>query len=177
MRDLSDTSQSKFEIQKSPLRDAYRLLGARSPVQLSNLYVAEDQRMMATGGWDYNNSALIVNKVKTILEATDQNTLTPDEKDWREEILWFWYQHAINCAIWTHRDKAAAQEFSERALRHQSDDHPNKITKLLYYLTRDKVQEAEQWAGTIGEEVEKTTAAKLLDDYKAGLFFATNTST
>ena len=164
------------EISSSPLRGAYTLLSAQTPLELSNLYTAEDQKLMAAGTWDYNNPDLVVNKVKTTLEAVDQSILSEDEKEWRQEILWFWYHHAISCAIWRYKDRNAAQQYAEQALEHQPEGHPNQITKLLYFLTKNDVQEAEKWIKTIGEEPEKTTAAQLLENYRAGLFFADNLS-
>ena len=159
------------EVTSDSLKAAYTLLGTQSPLELSNLYSAEDQKLMSAGEWDYNNPNLVVNKVKTILEAVNPNNLSEDENEWRQEILWFWYHHAISCAIWRYNDRVAAQLYSEQALQHQPEHHPNKITRLLYYLTRDEVQEAEQWATTIAEEPEKTTSGQLLEDYKAGHFF------
>ncbi len=161
----------KFAIENSPLREAYRLLNARTPLELSNLYTAEDQKLMASREWDYKNPELAVNKIKEILETTDANNLSPDEQDWRREILWFWYHHAISCASWRYKDKSAAQSYTTKALEYQSENHPNKITQLFDFLVNDKVGEAERWAGAIEEEPEKTTAAELLDEYKKGDFF------
>jgi len=160
-----------LEVTNGPLRDAYSLLGARSPLELSNLYTVEDQKLMTTGTWDYNNPDLVVNKVKTILEAVDSSTLTENEKEWRQEILWFWYHHAISCAVGRYKDIGAAQRYAAQALEYQPEGHPNQITKLLYFLVRDEAEEAEKWAGSIQEEPEKTTAAELLEHYRAGLFF------
>lgn len=161
----------KLAIENSPLREAYRLLNARTPLELSNLYTAEDQKLMALHEWDYKNPELVVNKIKEILEATDANNLSPDEQDWRREILWFWYHHAISCAIWRYKDKNTAQSYTTMALKYQSENHPNKITKLFDFLVNDKLGEAEHWAGAIEEDPEKTTAAELLDEYKKGDFF------
>jgi|GEM_PF-953493 len=164
-------AESKFDREKSPIRTAYHLLDARSPLELSNLYTAEDQKLMASHEWDYRNSELIVNKVKEILETTDPNMLKPNEQECRREILWFWYHHAISCAIWRYKDKSAAQSYASKALEYQSENHPNKITQLFDFLVNDKFDEAERWASSISEEPEKTTGAGLVDAYKKGNFF------
>lgn len=161
----------EFNFEKSPLKDAYVLLGARTPVELSNLYADEDQKLMHARAWDYNNSELVVNKVKRILESVDSETLTEDEQEWRLEILWFWNHHAISCALWRYKDKGAAQEYAAKALEYQPLGHPNQITKLLDFLVNDRVEDAQKWAETISEEPEKSTARSLLEDYKEGRFF------
>ncbi len=172
MEDYSPHKNTKeFDVNKSPIKEAYVLLGAKTPLELSNLYSYADQRLMKERGWDYNNPQLIVNKIKTILEVADPSTLTEDENEWRDEILWFWYHHAISCAIWRHKDKNVAQIYSARALEFQSEDHPNKITKLFYFLTRDQLDEAEKWAETITEEPEKGTSRDLIAQYRRGEFY------
>ena len=72
--------------------------------------------------------------MKDILESLDPVGLTTDEKEWRQEILWYWYHHAISCAIAGYQDKAAAQMYAAKALEFQSEGHPNQITRLLYSL-------------------------------------------
>lgn len=163
--------KESFDIEKSALKEAYILLDAKSPMELSNLYSEEDQKLMGTQTWDYGNSELVTNKIKEILERTDISALSEEEKEWRNEILWFWYHHAISCAIWRYKDQHAAQEYSARALELQSDEHPNQITRLLYFLTRDQLNEAETWATEIREEPEKSTAADVIDWYKKGEFY------
>ncbi len=157
------------ETPKSSLKDAYALLGANTPLELNNLYTEEDQKLMNEKAWDYNNPDLVINKVKKILEDVDATTLSEDEKVWRNEILWFWNHHAISCAIWRYNDLDAAQKFSAQALQLQPEDHPNQITKLLYFLTHHQLDLAEKWLLTINEE-EKETAEYLISTYKEGKF-------
>lgn len=164
-------NKEKFDTQQSPAREAYILLGATTPLELSNLYSAQDQILMRSHSWDYGDRDLIVNKVKDILEPIDPQTLTEDEREWRQEILWFWYHHAISCAIWRYKDKEAAQKYAAMALEYQPQDHPNKITRLLSLLVNDKLEEAEKWAEEIQEEPEKSTAASLVEEYKNDGFF------
>jgi hypothetical protein len=161
----------KFDIEKSPAKEAYVLLSAKTPLELSNLYSDEDQKLMNSGAWDYGNPELLVNKVKEILESIDPQTLTDDEIDWRQEILWFWYHHAISCAIWRYRDRETAKNYVAKALDYQPAEHPNQITRLFDFLVNDKVAEAEQWAESIKEEPEKSTASLLVEEYKEGKFF------
>ena len=160
-----------FEKEKSPAKEAYVLLGAKTPLELSNLYSAEDQKLMHAGSWNYKDEESVVNKVKKILESIDPSTLIPDEREWRQEILWFWYHHAISCAVWRYKDKIAAQMYAAKALEYQSAEHPNKITRLLDLLVNDKLEDAEKWSSEIGEEPERSTADSLVQGYKRGNFF------
>jgi hypothetical protein len=162
----------KLDIEKSPIREAYELLGARTPLELSNLYSERDQELMKSYEWDYNNPELITNKIKNILETIDPESLTEDEKEWRQEIIWFWYHHAISCASRRYNDKEAAQRYAVKALEMQPEDHPNKITRLLFYLVHDRVEEAEEWIAALApDDEEKDTAESLLHDYKEIGFF------
>lgn len=163
--------KESFDIEKSPLKEAYLMLGAKSPLELSNLYSEEDQKLMDTHAWDYDNPELITNKIKVLLEQADISALNEEEREWRNEILWFWYHHAISCAIWRYKDQKAAQEYSEHALEFQSTEHPNKITRLFYFLTHDQLDRAENWVAGIHEEPEKSTAADVVGWYKKGKFY------
>ena len=80
---------NSFNIEKSPIKEVYLLLNAHTPLELNNNYSAEDQKLMRSGSWDYNNSALVVNKVKDILEVVNPQELTEEEREWVQEILWF----------------------------------------------------------------------------------------
>ncbi|HEY4490187.1 MAG TPA: hypothetical protein VJC12_02945 [Candidatus Paceibacterota bacterium] len=165
------TGNEVFEIERSPLRAAYVLLAAKTPLGLSHRYSEEDQKLMKDGSWDYNNPNLVVNKVKEILEAVDSATLTEEEKEYWQEILWFWHHHAISCATWRYKDKEKAQFHAAKALEYQSENHPNTITKLLYLLINDKLEEAEEWASQIPIDLEKETADALVKEYKEKGFF------
>ncbi|MFQ5752961.1 MAG: hypothetical protein ACE5HI_13290 [bacterium] len=155
-----------FDINRSAIKEAYILLGAKTPGELSRLYTTEDQKIAKSAGWDYNNPDLVTNKVRNILESADESSLTEGEKGRRKEILWFWYHHAISCAIWRYQNKEAAQLYSQKALEYQEGDHPNHITRLLYFLVRDKLKEAKNLAQTIEEDPEKTTAQDLIKEYE-----------
>ncbi|MCK4918398.1 MAG: hypothetical protein KAS02_01270, partial [Candidatus Pacebacteria bacterium] len=89
-----------------------------------------------------------------------------DEVFWIRNILWSWYHHAISCAIWRYHNKKKAQEYSKKALEYQFGNHPNKITKLFYLLTHNKLREAEIWSDGIITEPEKTTAKYLVKEFK-----------
>ncbi len=162
---------NEFDPMRSSLRDAYRLVGAKTPLELHERSTTEDQKLMAQRAWDYNNQELLNNKIKVILEVADVSNLTDDEKEWRDEMLWLWNHHAIICAIWRYKDQRAAQEYSARALEYQAPGHPNKITRLFYLLTRDLLEDAEAWSKEITDEPEKGTAAYLLDNYRNGGFY------
>lgn len=155
-----------FDREKSPMNEAYVLLEAQTPLELSNLYDEQDQKLMKAGQWDYENLELITNRIKTILESCSVQGLTEEEQSWRQEILWFWYHHAISSAMWTHKDREKAKYFASKALEYQTEDHPNKITRLLYLLANGQVEEAKKFAEEITEEPEKTTATGVINDYQ-----------
>lgn len=154
-----------FNPENSPAREAYRLLNASTPLELSNRYTEEDQKLMRAGTWDYNNSLLIVNVIKNILETLNPQELTEEEGEWRQEILWFWYHHAISCAVWRYKDILTAQKYVAKAIQLQPADHPNKITKLLDLLVNNKLEEAHKWADSITEEPEKSTALAVIEEW------------
>ncbi len=158
-------------VEKSPMKEAYKLLGAQTPFELFDLYDKEDQRLMKAGLWDYDNPNLIVNKIKNIIESIDINELTEEENEWRQEILWFWYHHAISCAIWRYKDKDKAKIYSAKAFQYHLNDNQNQITKLLDFLVNGQVKEAEEWAEKIQDEVEQKTASDLIKEYKEKGFF------
>jgi hypothetical protein len=153
---------------------------------LSNKYGAEDQKLMRAETWDYDNPDLLVNKVKETIEEVGLEHLEGEEAKWCREIVWFWYHHAISCAIARYRDREAAKAFAAKALDLQPADHPNRITKLLYLLINDNLEEAERYVAEIPEayaedeiildaegneiqsreNIEKETAQEVLDDYK-----------
>ena len=159
-------AEEKFETEKSPLREAYEMLGAHTPLELSNLYSERDQELMESRLWDYENPELITNKIKNVLEQIDPASLTEDEKEWRQEIVWFWYHHAISCAIWRYKDKEMAQRYATKALEIQPQGHPNKITRLLFYLAHDRLEDANAWVATLdSDDEELDTAESLIRDY------------
>ena len=151
------------------LSDAYALVGVESAQGLHKAYCIEDQILMKSGTWDYKNPFLLTNRVKEILLALDPNSLDEHEREWRQEILWYWHHHAISSALWIHKCRSEALSFATEALKYQDSDHPNKLTRLLYLLIQDKLAEAETWADEIVDE--KIEAAELLQEYKAGKFF------
>ena len=154
-----------FNFEKSPAKEAYLLLSAHTPLELSNKYSEEDQKLMLSGSWDYNNPVLVVNRIKDILEGINPQELTEEEREWMQEILWFWYHHAISCAIWKYKDKEKAKVYARKALELQPENHPNKITKLLSLLLEDKLEEARKWVEAIIEEPEKSTALSLIGEW------------
>ena len=150
---------------ESNLQQVYDILRASTPLEMSQLYTKEDQKLMKAKKWDYDNPSLVVNIVKNLLEKIDPTTLTKDEAKWRQEVLWFWYHHAISCAI-SKNDKMAAQRYADKAVVLQKSNHPNKITLLLYNLVHDELEHAELHARTITKEPEKSTARDILVMYK-----------
>ena len=172
-----ETQKNFFE--NSPIKDVYVLLqidnetDKSNPMYLSEKYSEEDQKLMKSESWDYNNSNLIINKVKSILEKVNVESLSEQEKEWHNEIFWFWYHHAISCAIGRYKDIEKAKYYAAEAMNYQSKSeggHPNQITKLLYLLVNDKLEEAEQFdkIAKYGDEDEKQSGKELIENYKNG---------
>lgn len=161
-----ETLQMLDKIEKSPLRDAYLLLNARSASDLLKKFTDEDQTLMKTNSWDYADSELFVNKIKSILENAKNEGLSSKEKEFKYEILWLWYHHAISCAIHK-KDIEKAKCYAQEALKYKSynSKNTNKITELLYLLLNDKIKEAEVFANSI-DGYEKETARDLIKSYK-----------
>lgn len=155
------------------MKKAYLLLNAHSPGELSEKYTEEDQKLMRTEKWDYKDSTLVTNKIRNILERLDLNKLSKEEKFWRLNILWFWYHHAMSCALWRYHDRKLAQEYSKKAMKYQTKNHPNKITRIFYFLVHDQLRKAELWNKTITKEPEQSTAQHLIEEYKINGFFKT----
>ncbi len=167
-----DSKIKKFNKDQSVLKDVYIAFSVNDPGELQDLYMSEDQKLMKAKKWDYNNPNLIPNKIKNMIEGIGiSNIIDKKEKQWIQNILWMWHHHAISCALWRYGDKKATMKYSEIALKLQPDDHPNKITQLLYFLIRDEIENAEKWAKSITEEPEKTTAQYNIELYKKGDFF------
>ncbi len=162
-----ENQPTQFNIESSSMKEAYRLLEASTPLELSQKYTKAEQPIFISQEWNYENPDQIQNKVKEILEVVDPVVLTEEEQFWRQEILWFWYHHAVSCAIWK-KDKEKAIEYSDKALELQGDNHPNKITKILSLLVNDKVREAEEFVKTV--ETDREEALELIEDYKEGRF-------
>ena len=131
------------EILSSPIFEAYKLLGAHTPLELNRKYTIEDQKLFLSHTWDYEDPNQIINKIKNILESSPQNESSQEENDWRQETLWFWYHHAISVALWK-KDISKAREFSKKALELLPKDNSNKITKLLDLLVNGRVDEAKK---------------------------------
>jgi hypothetical protein len=164
--------KQKFDRNKSVLCDLYISYSANDPGELIEVYTKADQELMRSSHWDYNDASQATNIIKSAIEKVGLDAI-PDrkEKEWLQDILWFWYHHATSCALDRYGDKSKAQEFSKKAFELHLPTNPNKITKLLYLLTHDELDEAKKWAETIDSEPEKSTAQKDLEAYNQGVFF------
>ena len=157
----------------NPLEEAYALLGASSSNELAREFIKEDQRLLRIHTWDYEDEKLVLNKIKEIVECVVEDGLATDDESIEElkDILWFWYHHATGLAIWDHKDKVRALEFSDKALKYQTADNPNQITRLLYLLVRDEEAEATVWLRAIIDDPDKTAARQIMKEYQTGNFF------
>lgn len=155
------------------IREVFDLLKVSSFRELSRVYGEKDQELMKTRTWNDKSPELITSQVKNILEQINPAGLSEEDRIWWYEIMWFWYHHAISCAIWKRKDKQLAQFYADKAIELQTPDHPNKITKLLWFLVHDKLTEAREYVATekfLGPELE--TAKATLKEYENGEFFA-----
>ncbi|MEK7520220.1 MAG: hypothetical protein AAB581_03210 [Patescibacteria group bacterium] len=143
---------------------------ANSLQGLAKAYKNHDLALMHTQQWDDTNPHLVANKIKVILEHIDPLDLSKKDRFWWHEILWFWYHHAISCAIWKRKSRSWAQFYADRAMTLQTANHPNKITKLLWLLVYDRLAEAKWWAAQI-TGIEAKTAQETIREYERGEFF------
>lgn len=155
------------------LAEICTLFGCAHVDALDALYLKHDQELMYNFQWDYQDDALLTNRIRTKLELLDVGAITDEYDRWRvKEILWLWYHHAISCALWRYGDEEAARAYATKALEYHQTDNPNKITMLLYLLVHRRTQEAQEYAtSSIDTDVETDTATYLLDLYKEGAFF------
>lgn len=164
---FTNNSEGYLPKNESPFHSLYSTFGVQNSEELYDLYFQEDQRLMDSHSWDYDNSDLIVNKIKNSIENVGDIGLTKEEKDTKESILWFWYHHATSCALFQKKDKEKAKVYSTKALEHKDNRNSNQITKLLYFLANDDLTEASNWADKIENPTEKQTALNLIKDYKS----------
>jgi hypothetical protein len=170
MEKISENKES-FDIEKSPMREAYLMLDATTPFELSRNYVKYEQVLFKSGKWDYDNPEQTQNKIKQILESVDASNLTEEEVEWRNEILWFWYHHAISVAH-NNKDKEKMKFFSTKALEYQ-DDNPahNPLTRTMYLLSHDKIKEAEDWLDSKKGHPDEEYGREIIDYYKKNGWF------
>lgn len=155
----------------------YERFLANDPGELQTVFSHEDQKLMTANAWDYKNDSLITNEIRKDIESIGLEKISDiKEKKWIQNILWMWYHHAISCALWRYGDKATAQTYAKKAIELQPEDGINKITRLLYLLAHDMIDEARIWAATITAEPEKSTAEWDIRLYDEGRFFTIGAS-
>lgn len=156
-----------FDWEKSPMAEAYRLLGAVEPQELHKKYCEVEQVAFKDGTWDYDNPDQIQNKAKEIIENADTSVMDEYELERRKRILWFWYHHAISVAGWK-KDKEKMKFFSEKAMEYE--DESNVLTRTMYLLVHDRIDEAEEWIKSSSvdpvslEDIE--TCKEMIENYK-----------
>lgn len=155
----------EFQPERSPMREAYELLGARTPKELYLRYCAAEQVLFSSRAWNYDDPDQLIQKVKRIVAQADERSMTPDEVDWSRSLLWFWYHHAISCAAWR-RDVVQARAFAAMALSPKYERDANNITRLWALLLDDRLEEAEAFVLTIDED--RQSAEETLEDYRQG---------
>lgn len=152
------------------IKRAFALLGVGNFHDLSNAYAQEDQVLMKAGTWDDQDPTLITNQVKGILEGINPAALDEVDRFWWREIMWFWYHHAISCAIWTRKDRTLAQRYADTARKIQGQlGHPNRITEMLRLLVYGQLEDAQELSDQLLTEAH--SAEQLLKEYERGEFF------
>lgn len=156
-----------FNPTTSAMADLYVKLGASTPLELSNKFTELDQKQMESGGYDYADKESAVNELKARLEELDPASLTEEENEWRDEMLWLWHHHAAGFALFSgHREDA--QRLIETALSYQAADHPNKFSGLILLMAHDDVEAAEEYISTaiLPDSVEYQGALGVLESFK-----------
>ncbi|MEK7642013.1 MAG: hypothetical protein AAB365_03415 [Patescibacteria group bacterium] len=151
-----------------PIDKICRRFGVETVRGLDRYITSVDQQLMKAGLWDYKNSDYENNKLVRELRDLALDDLTADEKYWVRQIIWFWYHHAVSCALFKYSNRTFAQIFAVEALKYYEllPDHPNKITPLLYYLVFNRFEEAEHWVQSFPlDHDEAQTAVDILMDY------------
>lgn len=129
---------------------AFEILFVRNFEELHSAYITSYKQLTRTARWDATKSFLSVNRIKKILEEIDPDHLNESERMWRAEILWFWYYKTICCPGWD-TNLELIKHYAGKALEFQKEGHQdgmaqaNRITKLLYILVHDRVDQAEEW--------------------------------
>ena len=158
-----------MNIDDESLDDILRRFKVRDMFALHCLYVKKDQYVFKSGRWNYRDHRLVVNKIKSALERLPDERLGKHDRVWKIETLWFWHHHAISIAI-NRGDIKLARIYSDEALRLQGRDHPNKITRLLWYLLHGRVRQAKRWIRDGVKRPEIGTAKAVLGWYEDGWF-------
>jgi hypothetical protein len=151
----------------------FSLLGVSDFLALSRAYTAEDQRLFKSGTWDPGDSGLLTNQVKVLLEVLNPEELNEEDREWRQEILWFWYHHAVSYAIFKAKSRDQAKLYANRALVLQEGrNHPNQMTRLLWFLIHDRLTDARKWFARLPpNHDEHATGMHLIEEYVEGKFF------
>ncbi len=151
------------------IEEAFALFEVADFFSLARAYSNEDQRLMKSDAWNDGDPSLLTNRLKTMLEAIDPAELSAKDVMWHQEILWFWYHHAMSHANVRKGDIELAKAYAVKALELQGEDHPNKITRLYWFLLHQQLDEARVWA--LGIDVDRDTAEWLIVDYEQNRFF------
>ena len=165
-----------LETRPKTLGDICAEHGVETTYQLDQFVTELDQALMKKQAWDYANPGFPNNVIVVDLERVDQRHFSPIAKFWVNQIIWFWYHHAISCARGMYRSPTRALAFAEIALTYQDrlqPGHPNRITRLLYLLLSKKSHEARKWIDSGPPDwdiAERETAEYLMKEYMDGRF-------
>lgn len=155
------------------IEELFSRFGVANFWELYLKFLEEDKKLFVSGPWDDEDQSLLVNQIKTTLEAIDPSHAKKNGIDLEgyTDTLWLWYHHAISTAIWRKKDRALAQRYADRAVELQGSDPYNKLTKLLQLLAYDRLVDAKLYIKSITEEPERTSAHELIEEYERGEFF------
>ena len=75
-----ESKVKKFNKNQSILKDVYIGFSVNDPGELQDLYMSEDQKLMKTNEWNYDNPSLVPNKIKCMIEEIGIQNIT-DKKE------------------------------------------------------------------------------------------------
>ena len=101
-----------LETRPKTLGDICAEHGVETARQLDQFVTEMDQELMKKQAWDYANPGFPNNVIVANLERVDQRHFSPIAKFWVNQIIWFWYHHAISCAREMYRSPTRALAFA-----------------------------------------------------------------
>ena len=108
---LKKSSRPSSKKNRSPneSKRAFDLLGVNDFHSLNYAYTLEDQRLgKAEIGMTKTRSSSRIG-YGIFLKASIPWHATENDRVWWRVILWFWYHHAISCAIWKRKNRELAR--------------------------------------------------------------------
>jgi hypothetical protein len=150
--------------------------------ELYQRFLAEDQRAMTDGTWDYRDEKFALRGLKEAIEAVGDEGLSDEERAVKDRALWLWYLHAAQDAYFRHGEPDVAVGFIDKGLEHNRAN--NQVTPVLKLLFSGKIAEARIFAESLPdtkteedevdrkvevENMDKRTALNLVKRFEDGV--------